>query len=170
MRGLAGTAAPAAGLLLSIALFVHAGQLDPFSAPGQLGPSFWPRLTLAGLALACLAKLVAAWRRPRATSRPADASSRPAVSPGRLGAAVALVLLYAVATPVLGFPLATAGFVLGFMRLCGARSLLGALAAALVGTVGVLYLFVKLVYLPLPKGGGAFEAFSLALYRALHIF
>ncbi|MBI2157056.1 MAG: tripartite tricarboxylate transporter TctB family protein, partial [Candidatus Rokubacteria bacterium] len=31
-------------------------------------------------------------------------------------------------------------------------------------------LFVKLVYLPLPKGDGPFEAVTLALYRALRLY
>jgi hypothetical protein len=36
--------------------------------------------------------------------------------------------------------------------------------------VGLLYLFVKVVYLPLPKGDGPFEMLTLWLYRALRIF
>jgi hypothetical protein len=43
-------------------------------------------------------------------------------------------------------------------------------ANALGGTIVLVYTFVRLVYLPLPKGGGAFEAMTLALYRALGVF
>jgi hypothetical protein len=43
-------------------------------------------------------------------------------------------------------------------------------ANALGGTVALLYLFVKVVYLPLPKGTGPFETVTLALYRALRLF
>jgi hypothetical protein len=39
-----------------------------------------------------------------------------------------------------------------------------------LGTVGLLYLFVKLVYLPLPKGDGPLEVVTLGLYRVLRIF
>jgi hypothetical protein len=39
-----------------------------------------------------------------------------------------------------------------------------------VGTVLLLYVFIKFVYLPLPKGDGLFESFTLALYRALYLF
>ena len=35
---------------------------------------------------------------------------------------------------------------------------------------GVAVLFIKLVYLPLPKREGPFETVSLLLYRALRIF
>ena len=81
-----------------------------------------------------------------------------------------LILLYVLAAPVTGFPLATVGFVAGFMWVSGARSAAGIAAAAVLGTVGLLYLFVKAVYLPLPKGDGVFEAVTLALYRVLRIF
>ena len=83
---------------------------------------------------------------------------------------MALILLYVLAAPVTGFPLATVGFVAGFMWVSGARSAAGIAAGAVLGTVGLLYLFVKVVYLPLPKGDGPFEAVTLALYRLLRIF
>ena len=75
---------------------------------------------------------------------------------------MALILLYVLAAPVTGFPLGTVGFVVGFMWVSGARSASGIGAAAALGTVGLLYLFVKAVYLPLPKGDGFFEAVTLA--------
>ena len=40
----------------------------------------------------------------------------------------------------------------------GTRSLAALAATVVLGTLGLLYLFVKLVYLPLPKGDGPFEA------------
>ena len=72
--------------------------------------------------------------------------------------------------PWLGFPIVTALFVAGFMALCGTRSIAALSASAVLGTIGLLYVFVKLVYLPLPKGDGPFEALTLALYRALHLY
>jgi hypothetical protein len=162
-------AAPLGGVALSVALFLHAGQLDAISVPGQLGPSFWPRVVLAGLALACAGQLlVAGGRRPAVQG--AESLAPPAVAVWRLAAAGGLLLLYVGLIPVLGFPLATAGFVVGFMRLGGARSWPATAAVAAIGTVSTLYLFVKLVYLPLPKGDGPFEALTLVLYRALRIF
>jgi len=88
----------------------------------------------------------------------------------KLAVGIALIVLYVLATPVVGFPLATVAFIVAFMGLCGTRSVAALGANALIGTVLLLYLFIKLVYLPLPKGEGPFEAVSLALYRALGIF
>jgi hypothetical protein len=61
-------------------------------------------------------------------------------------------------------------FIAGFMVLAGATSPLLVAANTVLGAVGLLYLFVKVVYLPLPKGAGALESATVALYRALGIF
>jgi putative tricarboxylic transport membrane protein len=166
MTALGRAAAPLLGVALAAALLAVSRGLDPVAAPGQLGPAFWPRLVLAGLIVACLAKAV---EEARAPTRHGE-ELRPPLARGRLAAAVALIVLYVLLASALGFPLTTAAFIAAFMALGGTRSplVLGLNAAG--GTVALLYLFVKLVYLPLPKGDGPFEALTLALYRALRIF
>jgi hypothetical protein len=157
------------GLGAAVALAVLAGDLDRVTRAGQLGPGFWPRVVLAGLALSCLAKL-AADRRARRRDTPAAAPVAPPIGRGRLAAAVALIVLYVAATPRLGFPLATGAFIASFMALAGARAAGGIAAGAVLGTVALLYLFVRVVYLPLPKGDGPFETLTVGLYRLLGIF
>ena len=166
MEVLRRVAAPLSGLVAALLLLPATAGLDRVAREGQLGPGFWPRLVLAGLALACIAKVGAEWRGVR---RAGGAVAGPTLSRPKLALGLALILGYVAATPWLGFPLATAVFTAGFMMLAGARAPAG-IAAALVGTVGLLYLFVKAVYLPLPKGDGPFEALTLLLYRALRIF
>jgi putative tricarboxylic transport membrane protein len=162
-------AAPVAGIVLTIVLLFQARGMDEITQPGQLGPSFWPRLILVCLALACVAKLIVDVRLVYAAS---DASrmARPPISWARLVAAVGLIVLYVTLSPVIGFALATAVFIASFMWLSGTRSIPMIAANVGVGTLLLLYLFVKFVYLPLPKGDGPFEAFTVALYRALHLF
>ena len=164
--------APALGVALSAALFLATRGFDQGVPGDQLGPGFWPRLVLACLAGVCLTRLAGALRDRRAAPpRPDDTEEAPApISRLRLGAAVAMILLYVLAAPVIGFPLATLGFIAGFMWVCGARAAAGIIVSAGLGTVGLLYLFVKVVYLPLPKGDGPFEAATIALYRLLRIF
>lgn len=168
--------APLLGFIGAAALFWHTRGLDQVVSGGQLGPGFWPRLVLIGLGLACLAKL---WRAVAAPTGPGRVvtpgiapgeETRPAVSGVQLAAAIAAILLYVLAAPVLGFPLATVAFIGAFLWLCGMRAPWAIAANALLGTVGLLYLFVKLVYLPLPKGDGPLEGLTLAVYRALRIF
>jgi putative tricarboxylic transport membrane protein len=160
-------AAPLLGVVAAVALLLASRGLDSVSAPGQLGPAFWPRLVLAGLVLACLAKAVEAVRRP--ARDPAGSEAAP-LARWRLAAAIALIVLYVVLTPPLGFLLTTVAFIAAFLALCGARAPLLLAANAVAGTVLLLYLFVKVVYLPLPKGAGPFEPVTLAVYRALGIF
>ena len=162
-----GAGAPLAGLALAVALLVSARGLDEVAREGQLGPGFWPRLVLAGLGGACLLKAAGAWR---GAGRAPAAAAPEAIDRPRLVAGVALIVLYVLLTPWAGFPLATAAFIAGFMTLAGARAPLSIGANALLGTVLLLYTFVKLVYLPLPKGEGGFEALTLLVYRALRIF
>ena len=161
--------APLAGVALAMALYPGTWGLDAIAR--GLGPGFWPRLALIGLALACLAKFVEEWRRARAgTVVAAGGGVRPPISQAKLAAGIGLIVLYVLLTPLIGFALVTAFFIAAFMALCGTRSVRGLAANVVVGTVGLLYLFVKLVYLPLPKGDGPFETLTLALYRALRLF
>lgn len=172
-------AAPLGGALVSLGLLLDTRGLDHVARSGQLGPGFWPRFVLAALGLTCLVKGIAEWRHQRAADplgpamvdvRALETEQLPELSRRTLATAIGLIVLYVLATPVVGFALATAGFIATFMYLCGARSVTALAANAVAGTVVLLYLFVKLVYLPLPKGEGLFEAATLALYRALGIF
>ncbi|HSF06054.1 MAG TPA: tripartite tricarboxylate transporter TctB family protein [Methylomirabilota bacterium] len=168
MTRLAPALAPLAGLVLALGLLAATRGLDDLAREGQLGPGFWPRLVLVGLATVCALRVVVAWRGAWA-HRVADPDAAP-LARGRLAIAVGLILLYVIAVPVLGFPLATAGFIAAFMIVAGARQARGVAAAAVGGTIGLLYLFVRVVYLPLPKGAGPLEAVTLSLYRLLGIF
>jgi putative tricarboxylic transport membrane protein len=162
-----GAAAPLVGLGLALVLLAATRGLDAVARAGQLGPGFWPRLVLVGLAVACLLKAVGEWR----TGRGPDATAaREAIDAGRLALGIALIVLYVLVTPWTGFAMATVAFVAAFMTLAGARSPLSIAAHALLGTVILLYAFVRVVYLPLPKGEGAFETLTLLVYRVLRIF
>jgi putative tricarboxylic transport membrane protein len=161
-------AAPLLGLALAAALWPATRALSDLAREGSLGPGFWPRLALLGLALACLAKTVEEWRRARGWAW--TPTPREPISRGRLAGSIALVLAYAALAPALGFAVTTAAFIVAFMALAGERSLAGLAVSAAVGTVSLVYVFVRVVYVPLPKGDGPFEAVTLALYRALGIF
>jgi putative tricarboxylic transport membrane protein len=165
-----------AGVGVAAWLWLISSGFKDVARAGQLGPRFWPRVVLVGLGLTCAVHAVMAWRRgatpaaaPGATAAGGQAT-RATPSPGALALAIAALLFYVLAAPVLGFPLTTAVFIAAFMRLAGARSPLAIGATAALGAPGLVYLFVKVVYLPLPKGTGLFEDLTIALYRALRIF
>jgi putative tricarboxylic transport membrane protein len=164
-----GAVAPALGLGLVAGLFAATGSFDPGLPAGQLGPGFWPRLVLICLGAACAVRLAGALgRAPASTEHEGDRGAP--IARGRMASAIGLILLYVLAAPLVGFPVATLAFFAAFMWTCGARSIAGIGAGAIAATIGLLYLFVKAVYLPLPKGDGPFETVTLTLYRLLRLF
>lgn len=162
-----GAIGPALILLAGVGLFVAAGRLPVVPVPGQLGPDFWPRLVLVGLMGSCVLKGLELVRAGQARTTRAPA---PPLSVPKLAGGIAMVLGYTALAPLLGFPLTNFLFLLAFMRLAGTRRPFPLLVIATLGTVGLLYVFVKVVYLPLPKGAGVVEDFTVFLYRLLKIF
>ena len=162
-----GAIGPALLLIAGGYLFVAAGRLPVVPVPGQLGPEFWPRLVLVGLVVSCVLKVLEVVRIGQARTELAVA---PPLSAPKLAGGIALILGYTALAPLLGFPLTNFLFLLAFMRLAGSLRLFPLLMVAVLGTVGLLYLFVKVVYLPLPKGAGVMEDFTVFLYRLLKIF
>lgn len=164
VRGLVG---PLLVFLAAVALFVAAGRLPVVPVPGQLGPDFWPRLILVGLMGSCVLKGLEVAR--GRTAKVEGPLAQP-LSLSKLAGGMALVLGYTALAPLLGFPLTTLLFLLAFMRLAGTRRPVPLLVIAALGTVALLYVFVKVVYLPLPKGAGALEDLTIFVYRLLKIF
>ncbi len=162
-----GAIGPALILLAGAGLFVAAGRLPVVPVPGQLGPDFWPRLVLIGLMGSCVLKILEVARagEPTAEGGPSLLLSVPKLATG-----ITLILGYPALAPLLGFPLTNFLFLLAFMRLAGTRRPLPLLVIATLGTVALLYVFVKVVYVPLPKGAGVLEDFTIFLYRLLGIF
>jgi len=164
LRGVVG---PLLIFLAGGALFAVAGRLPVVPVPGQLGPDFWPRLVLVGLMGSCVLKGLEVARRGRTAIE--RSPSQPLHLP-KLAGGIALVVGYPALAPLLGFPLTTFLFLLTFMRLAGTRRPVPLFVITALGAVGLIYLFVKVVYLPLPKGAGVVEDFTIFLYRLLRIF
>jgi hypothetical protein len=55
------------------------------------------------------------------------------------------------------------------MRLAGEKKQLRMLLVSVLGTIALLYLFVKVVYIPLPRGDWIFDDITLFIYRVLFI-
>jgi hypothetical protein len=158
-------------LLVSIAALVgllFTYQTDPGSAPGQLGPFFWPKAILILLLVSCgIKSLEVLFSLPQAIGAGAGAPVRPEIHYSRLVMLVLLVLGVVLATEILGFPLANFFFLILFMYAAGIRKKFHIFSLSLLGTLALLFLFVKIVYLPLPKGYWIFEEFTISLYQIL---
>lgn len=163
--------------LFGLYFYWKSGEILRIQPKGQLGPDFWPKVVLACLIAFGLLKGILALREAkgvRSSPEGVVANKRQTEAPEhnrwRLVGGIILVLAYAYFTELIGFPLANFLFLLTFMALAGLRRARWLLTLPTLATVGFLYLFVKAVYIPFPRGEGIFENLTILLYRLLRIF
>jgi len=82
---------------------------------------------------------------------------------------IGLVIFSVIGMDFLGFLLANFLFLVFFMSITGVKKKVSLLLISLFGTILLLYLFVKIVYLPLPRGQGIFNDLTIYFYRLLHL-
>jgi putative tricarboxylic transport membrane protein len=169
-RGFGGRLTPAIPYLLlllaTVWLWTVAAGIDYPARPGALGPDFWPRAALALMGALCVFQigrllLVGSGSEPHGIAAELEtehededeAPRRPIL----LTLGVALTTVYALVLETLGFPLATAGFLVAFMYLGGSRRHLAIWASSLTGTALVTVLLMKVVYVSLPRGTAPFD-------------
>ena len=138
---------------------------------GIAGPTSWPTIMLYGVVVFALAwaveRVALVLRRREQTS----AAALPATSEDlHVWFGIALVLAYGFSLPLLGFALATVVFIVAWLMLGGIRSPWQLLLTSLIGTVVLLYMFVKLALMPLDRGIGPIGDLTVALYRLLGVY
>jgi hypothetical protein len=156
--------------LLAVYFYFLAGQIDAPPGPEQLGAAFWPKMMLIFLMVGCGIKageILLSRRKAGTGGTPAEL--RPEVNTPKLAAMILMVIAGVFFMDIIGFPLCNFIFLLLFMRIAGLRKKVPLLLISVLGTVFLLYLFVKIVYLPLPKGQWFFDDLTIFLYRVLHI-
>jgi putative tricarboxylic transport membrane protein len=172
VRAALGIALPlvvAAAACMLAAAFVAPGVDVASMARGVIGPATWPKtmlyLTAAAAALLAVFRLFEA-----RTAGAARKGGENAYHEGRSLAAIGLVLAYGCAIPLAGIAWATLAFIPAWLLLNGVRRPLFVTLVSVLGTVGVLYLFVRVSLMPLERGTGAFEQATVTLYRLLRIY
>ena len=143
------------------ALYIVAAQITYPARPGQLGPDFWPKLALGLIGVVCLIEITKALVSGHETQavgiadvievgeEEEDEAPR---QPMLLAAGIGLTVAYGALVGVLGFTLATFLYLVAFMYVGGFRSHLAIWLSSLVGTVALALLFLKVVYVSLPRG------------------
>jgi hypothetical protein len=159
-------------LIFLFALFFYslADKIEEVPIPGQLGPAFWPKMILILLMVSCGIKageILMAQR--RGELKITEEEPPKAVNTLKLGAMIAMIIAVVLSMEAIGFPLANFLFLLLFMRIAGLRKEFSLVSTSVLGTVLLLYVFVKVVYLPLPKGQWFFADLTIFLYRVLYI-
>ncbi len=156
--------------LAALYLYSLANSLEAFSPPGQLGPAFWPKVSLLLLMAGCLIKVGELWREGnQKIVLEEKAPLLPPVNVSRLITMICLVIFSVIGMDFLGFLLANFLFLVFFMSITGLKKKVSLLLISLFGTILLLYLFVKIVYLPLPRGQGIFNDLTIYFYRLLHL-
>lgn len=184
MTGRFARAAPYA-LLLAIAsvLYYFALGIDTSAAAGRIGPDFWPRAVLVLLALVCAYELAKGFLSADARSAggmlqnflldhwgAADhAKSAALPSVLRLALGMSATLAYVLLVDVLGFFVATAAYLAAFIVVGGYRRWGVIAVCALGGSLAMVVVFMKIVYVSLPLGAGPFRALSLSLLALLGV-
>jgi putative tricarboxylic transport membrane protein len=169
-RPVAAPLAFAAGALLLTRFITDRPEEAAAMARGIAGPTTWPTVMLYAVVVFSLAWAVqrTAWVLRR---REGSVAAPPAVASGlRVWVGIGLVLAYGFSLAWLGFALGTALYIVLWLLLGGIRSPKLIAAVSLVGTVALLYLFIKLALMPLDRGAGVIGEFSVWLYRLLGIY
>ncbi|HJT60707.1 MAG TPA: tripartite tricarboxylate transporter TctB family protein [Burkholderiales bacterium] len=183
MTGRVARAAPYA-LLLGVAgvLYSFALRIDTSAAAGRIGPDVWPRAVLVLLAVVCVYELAKSFLAADARSAggmlqdyldasiaadEAQSAARPSVR--RLALGMGATLAYVLLVDVLGFFLATAAYLAVFVAIGGYRRWGVIAACALGGSLAMVVVFMKIVYVSLPLGAGPFRALSISLLALLGV-
>ena len=160
-------------LAISAYFYVLAGRFVFTARTGNLGPDFWPKLLLGLTMLVCLYEIakIALFHRGKALED--DAADEQAEAPKRyhglliLGTLLTIAYVYFVS--IAGFILCTFLYLALFMIIGRYRKVWVIAANSIVGTVLLVYIFMKVVYVSLPLGQGPFQQFSLFLLKTLGI-
>jgi putative tricarboxylic transport membrane protein len=166
--------------LLPIALLVGALVLPGFMFDGEqtiraegLGPAAWPDAMLWGLAFfSVLWILRDIWVLMRPDKAPT--LSIPQEDEhyhfGKALLGLVVIVAYGWLLPITGFAVATATFITVWCLLGGLRSPKIVIPVTLIGTIALLWLFMGLALMPLPRGTGVFGDFSIWLLRTTGIY
>jgi putative tricarboxylic transport membrane protein len=186
MKGLGPAArdvVPYAALLIAASYLFHHALGITFDAGGHPGPAFWPKMLLGFLIVGCVVGILKSlrqswWERRRSWTGPTlffsehDHLDPPAASaPSKLypWVAIALTAAYVGLLPRVGFFVDTAFYVAALIYLGNYRRPWIAALVGLSASVAFMIVFMKIVYVSLPIGEGAFEQVSTFVMAALGI-
>lgn len=152
-------------LAVAVGFYVLAGSIEYSEQPGQIPPTVWPRFALALIAIVCLFEIARAFtsthseelRGIAAELEGSEEEDEVRRHPALLLGGLALTVAYGLLITTLGFPLATFLYLAAFMYLGGYRGHLVVWLASFAGSVLLALIFLRLVYVSLPRGAPPFD-------------
>lgn len=163
-------------LLVSLYFYSLAGHFRFSAKPGNLGPDFWPKLLLGLTMAACLYEIIrtafflkVAPPKEASEQRSEKAQSKKKTYPGLLIIGIAMTVAYAYFVTALGFVLCTFLYFALFMIVGRYRKIWAILVNSVVGTLVLVVIFMKIVYVSLPLGQEPFSGVTFFVLRMLGI-
>jgi putative tricarboxylic transport membrane protein len=151
-------------LLLALAAWFYrlAGAIQYAHQGSNLGPDFWPRMALAAMMAICAVQAARILLLGRLNDAPLinaelDQDDEAPRSNLLLAAGIALTLAYGAALAILGFLIATVLFMALFMYAGRYRAHRTIWLSSLIGTMLLVLVFQKVVYVSLPRGVPPFD-------------
>jgi putative tricarboxylic transport membrane protein len=166
--GLTGPLITATAGVLALIFLQVGGETRLVVDDNALGPVSWPRVMILGVIATSLLWGISRWLRAKNTAFAADDGI--SYNNLKLVLGIFAVAMYGTAMVYIGFAFATFLFLISWFLLGGMRAPIPLLANSLLGTLAMLYLFLKVAYLPLPRGVGFVDSLTVGLYRFLGIF
>lgn len=171
-------------LMAAVVLWWLSTAITFAAQPGQLAPTFWPRLAIGLMAISSLveiARLLLAGNGAttiagigRTLDRSDDDDDADAQADRRrpllLAGGMALTLGFAGLVTTLGFLQSTFIFLVAFMYLGGYRNHVVVWLSSAIGTLVFALVFLKVVYVSLPRGTAPFDQVTQAVVDLLAKF
>lgn len=164
------------GGILALALFLPAYMFHrPLRIRARgLGPDAWPGVFLNAVTVIALLWIVTElWGLYAAQKRKRQdfvVEQRETYSYVKAAAAIGLLLAFGWLLPNIGFAIAATLFIFCWCLLGGIRNPLVLVLVSLVGMITLLWVFMGLALMPLSRGTGIFDDFSVWLLRLVRIY
>ncbi len=168
--GLVGPLVTVVAAFAALAFLHVGGDTDLVIDEQGFGPDTWPRIMLFGVIASGMLWGLTRWRQARGRGPERGEEESVEVDTLRLCIGVLAIAGYGAAMAYIGFAFATLLFLTLWFAQGGVRGALPLVANSVLGTLVLLYLFLSVAYLPLPRGVGAMDALTVNLYRLLGIF
>ena len=167
--------------LAAMVLYQVAGRIEFPAAPGRIGPDFWPKSILVLLGLVCFYEIIknllvgetftaaGLLEKLMKDSGATEGEEKLRSYPLLLVGGIVLTVIYVATIDKLGFFLATIAYLALFMVIGRYRRWRVIAISSALGSLGLMFIFMKVVYVSLPLGVEPFSAVSLLLLRIMGV-
>jgi putative tricarboxylic transport membrane protein len=163
--------------LICMYFYSLAGKFQFVAKAGNIGPDFWPKMLLALTMAVCLYEIIktAFFSRIKTEDKAVakeqieDAAETKRSYPGLLLIGTLMTVLYVYLVTILGFTLCTFLYFALFMFVGRYRKKWAILANSVIGTLVLIFIFMKIVYVSLPLGQEPFSAVTFFVLSIMGI-